>query len=47
MEDKIKIGQDVSNMTEDERKKIRMSFDPDKMGFDEKQYEEGTKDDDK
>lgn len=43
MEDKIQIGQDVSNMTEEERKKLRMSFDPDKMGFDE---EEGTKDDD-
>lgn len=46
MEDKIKIGQDVSNMTEEERKKIRMSFDPDEMGFSE-QDEEGTKDDDK
>lgn len=42
MEDKIKVGQDVSNMTEEERKKIRMSFAPDAMGFDE---EEGTKDD--
>ena len=44
MEDKIQIGQDVSNMTEEERKKIRMSFDPDAMGFE--QEEEGTKDDD-
>ena len=26
MEDKIKIGQDVSNMSEEERKKIRISF---------------------
>ena len=31
MEDKIQVGQDVSNMTEEERKKLRMSFDPDKM----------------
>lgn len=45
MENKIKIGQNVSNMTEAERKKIRMSFDPDAMGFDEEQDEEGTKDD--
>ena len=45
MDDKIKIGQDVSNMSEEERKKIRMSFDPDKMGFDEEQDEEGTKND--
>lgn len=44
MEDKIKIGQDVSNMSEEERRKIRMSFDPDKMGFETE--EEGTKDDD-
>ena len=44
MEDKIKIGQDVSNMTEEERKKIRMSFDPDKMGFETE--EEGVKDED-
>lgn len=43
MEDKIQVGQDVSNMTEEERKKLRMSFDPDKMGFD---GEEGIKDDD-
>lgn len=43
MEDKIKVGQDVSNMTEEERKKLRMSFDPDQMGFD---GEEGTKDED-
>lgn len=43
MEDEIKIGQDVSNLSEEERKKIRMSFDPDKMGFLE-QDEEGTKD---
>lgn len=42
MEEKIQVGQDVSNMTEEERKKIRMSFDPDKMGFE--QEEEGTKD---
>lgn len=42
MEDKIKIGQDVSNMSEEERKKIRMSFDPDTMRFEE---EEGTRDD--
>lgn len=47
MEDnKIKIGQDASNMTEEERKKIRMSFDPDLMGFNEEQDEEGTKDED-
>ena len=45
MEDKIQVGQDVSNMTEEERKKIRMSFDPDKMGFE--QEKEGTKDEDK
>ena len=45
MEDNIKIGQDISNLSEDERKKIRMSFDPDAMGFDEEQDEEGTKDD--
>lgn len=44
MEEKIQVGQDVSNMTEEERKKIRMSFDPDKMGFE--QEEEGTKDED-
>ena len=44
MEDKIQVGQDVSNMTEEERKKLRMSFDPDKMGFE--QEEEGTKDED-
>ena len=43
MENKIQVGQDVSNMTEEERKKLRMSFDPDQMGFD---GEEGTKDDD-
>ena len=41
-EEKIKIGQDVSNMTEEERKAIRMSFDPDSMGFEEE--EEGTGD---
>lgn len=45
MEDNIKIGQDISNLSEDERKKIRMSFDPDAMGFDEEQDEEGAKDD--
>ena len=45
MKDKIKIGQDVSNISEEERKNIRMSFDPDKMGFDENHDEEGTKDD--
>ena len=39
-----KIGIDVSNMTEEERKKLRMSFDPDKMGFESE--EEGTKDED-
>ena len=44
MEEKIKIGQDVSNMTEEERKKLRMSFDPDSMGFE--QEEEGKKDED-
>lgn len=44
MEDKIQIGQDVSNMTEEERKKIRMSFDPDSMSFETE--EEGTKDED-
>ena len=33
MEEKIQIGQDVSNMTEEERKEIRMSFEPDVMGF--------------
>ena len=44
MEDKIQVGQDVSNMTEEERKKLRMSFDPDQMGFE--QEEEGIKDDD-
>lgn len=43
MEDKIKIGQDVSNMSEEQRKKIRMSFDPDTMRFEKE--EEGTKDD--
>ena len=47
MEEKIKIGQDISNMSEEERKKLRMSFDPDTMGFDEEQDEEGTKDEDK
>ena len=35
MEEKIKIGDSVENLTEEERKKIRMSFDPDAMGFDE------------
>ncbi len=45
MEEKIKIGQDVSNMSEEERKKIRMSFDPDAMGFNEEQDEEGIKND--
>lgn len=44
MEEKIKIGQDVSNMTEEERKKIRMSFDPDMMGFNEEE-QEGAKND--
>lgn len=44
MEDKIQVGQDVSNMTEEERKKLRMSFDPDKMGFETE--EEGIKDED-
>ena len=44
MEEKIKIGQDVSSMSEEERKKLRMSFNPDSMGFDEEQEEEGTKD---
>ncbi len=42
--EKIKIGIDVSNMTEEERKKLRMSFDPNKMGFEVE--EEGTKDED-
>ena len=42
--EKIEIGIDVSNMTEEERKKLRMSFDPDKMGFESE--EEGTKDED-
>ena len=42
--EKIKMGQDVSNMTEEERKQIRLSFDPDKMGFEAE--EEGTKDED-
>ena len=46
MDEKIKKGQDVSNMSEEERKKIRMSFDPDSMGFDEDTEEEGTKDED-
>lgn len=44
MEEKIQIGQDISNMTEEERKKIRMAFDPDEMGFEAE--EEGTKDED-
>lgn len=44
MEEKIKIGQDVSSMSEEERKKLRMSFNPDSMGFDEEQEEEGIKD---
>lgn len=44
MEEKIQFGQDVSNMTEEERKKLRMSFDPDKMGFETE--EEGIKDED-
>lgn len=42
--EKIKMGQDVSNMTEEERKQIRLSFDPDKMGFEQNSEEEGTKD---
>lgn len=42
--EKIKIGIDVSDMTEAERKKLRMSFDPDKMGFETE--EEGIKDED-
>lgn len=46
MEDKIKIGDSVENLTEEERKKIRMSFDPDKMGFEQNSEEEGTKDED-
>ena len=45
MEEKIKIGQDVSNMTEEERKQLRMSFDPDTMGFDEDAEMEGIEDD--
>lgn len=44
MDEKIQKGQDVSNMSEEERKKIRMSFDPDSMGFETE--EEGTKDED-
>ena len=44
MEEKIQVGQDVSNMTEEERKSLRMSFDPDTMGFE--QEEEGTEDED-
>lgn len=44
MEEKIEVGQDVSNMTEEERKRLRMSFDPDTMGFE--QEEEGTEDED-
>lgn len=43
--EKIKIGDSVENLTEEERKKIRMSFDPDAMGFESE--EEGTKDEDK
>jgi hypothetical protein len=43
-DEKIKIGDSVENLTEEERKKIRMSFDPDKMGFEVE--EEGTKDED-
>lgn len=46
MEEKIKIGDSVENLTEEERKKIRMSFDPDKMGFEQNSEEEGTKDED-
>lgn len=46
MEEKIKIGQDISNISEEERKKIRMSFDPDKMGFEQDKEEEGIKDED-
>ena len=46
MEDKIKIGDSVENLTEEERKKIRMSFDPDKMGFEQNSEHEGTKDED-
>ena len=44
MEEKIQVGQDVSNMTEEERKRLRMSFAPDTMGFE--QEEEGTEDED-
>lgn len=42
--EKIKIGDSVENLTEEERKKLRMSFDPDKMGFETE--EEGSKDED-
>lgn len=41
MENNIKIGQSVENITEEERKKIRLSFDPDKMGFEQDKEEEG------
>jgi len=30
----IKIGDSVASMTDEELKKIRLSFDPDSMGFD-------------
>lgn len=46
MENNIIIGQSVENMTEEERKKIRLSFDPDKMGFEQDKEEEGIKDED-
>ena len=43
-DEEIKIGDSVENLTEKKKKKIRMSFDPDKMGFETE--EEGVKDED-
>lgn len=37
---KIEIGQSVEHMTEEERKQIRLSVNPDEMGFDGREGEE-------
>jgi hypothetical protein len=43
--DKIKKGTNIEHLSEEERKKIRTSFDPDNMGFEYEDLIEGGNND--
>ena len=45
MSDIIKKGKNISYLSEKERKEIRLSIDPDSIGFNEEKNQEGEIDD--